>query len=82
MDVLQPVERRPVPLTLRVTWPFITMVLLLAVCATASLYILSTVRAFVAGESLWTKGQKDAIYFLNQYAILSLIHISEPTDRG
>ena len=69
MDVLQPVERRPVPLTLRVTWPFITMVLLLAVCATASLYILSTVRAFVAGESLWTKGQKDAIYFLNQYAI-------------
>jgi len=69
MDVLQPVERRPVPLTLRVTWPFITMVLLLAVCATASLYVLSTVRAFVAGESLWTKGQKDAIYFLNQYAI-------------
>lgn len=69
MDVLQPVERRPVPLTLRVTWPFITMVLLLAVCATASLHVLSSVRAFVAGESLWTKGQKDAIYFLNQYAI-------------
>lgn len=69
MDVLQPVDRKPVPLTLRVTWPFIVMVLLLAACATASLQILSGVRAFVAGESLWTKGQKDAIYFLNQYAI-------------
>ncbi|PJI97702.1 diguanylate cyclase/phosphodiesterase with PAS/PAC sensor(s) [Acidovorax sp. 69] len=68
MDVLQTVERRPVSLTLRVTWPFITMVLLLVACASASLYVLSTVRAFVAGESLWTKGQKDAIYFLDQYA--------------
>ncbi|MDH4419270.1 MAG: EAL domain-containing protein [Acidovorax sp.] len=73
MDVLQqpkqPVERKPVPLTLRVTWPFIMMVLLLAACATASLQVLSGVRAFVAGESLWTKGQKDAIYHLHQYAI-------------
>jgi len=73
MDVLQqpeqPVERKPVPLTLRVTWPFIVMVLLLAACATASLQVLSGVRAFVAGESLWTKGQKDAIYHLHQYAI-------------
>ncbi|MBV7540521.1 EAL domain-containing protein [Acidovorax sp. sic0104] len=55
-------------MTLRLTWPFIAMVLLLAACATASLYVLSTVRAFVAGESLWTKGQKDAIYYLGQYA--------------
>jgi diguanylate cyclase (GGDEF)-like protein/PAS domain S-box-containing protein len=73
MDVLQqpeqPVERKPVPLTLRVTWPFIVMVLLLAACATASLQVLSGVRAFVAGESLWTKGQKDAIYHLHEYAI-------------
>lgn len=69
MDVvLQPDERRPVQLTLRLTWPFIVMVLLLAACATASLYVLSTVRGFVAGESLWTKGQKDAIYYLGQYA--------------
>lgn len=44
------------------------MVLLLAACASGSLYVLSTVRAFVAGESLWTKGQKDAIYYLDRYA--------------
>lgn len=69
MDVLQqPVERKPLPLPLRVTWPFIVMVLLLAACATASLQVLSGVRAFVAGESLWTKGQKDAIYHLHEYA--------------
>ena len=66
--VLQPGERRPVQLTLRLTWPFIVMVLLLAACATASLYVLSTVRGFIAGESLWSKGQKDAIYYLGQYA--------------
>ena len=48
MNVLQqPVEQKPVPLTLRVTWPFIVMVLLLAACATASLQVLSGVRAFV-----------------------------------
>ena len=68
MHALRPVERSPLQLTLRLTWPFVAMVLLLAACATASLYVLSTVRAFVAGESLWTKGQKDAIYYLGQYA--------------
>lgn len=30
---------------------------------------LSSVRAFVAGEGLWTKAQKDAIHSLYQYAI-------------
>ncbi len=33
-----------------------------------SLYTLSAVRAYVAGESLWSKAQKDAIYYLNLYA--------------
>ncbi len=54
--------------TLRITWPFLLMVLLQAACASGSLYMLSAVRAFVAGESLWSKGQKDAIYFLDRYA--------------
>ena len=69
MDESQPLGRRPVALTLRLAGPFIAMVLLLVACATASLYMLSSVRAFVAGESLWSKGQKDAIYFLHQYAM-------------
>jgi two-component system, sensor histidine kinase len=30
---------------------------------------LSSVRAFVAGEGLWSKAQKDAFYQLNKYAI-------------
>ena len=68
MDAVQPVERSPLQLTLRLTWPFIAMVLLLAASAATSFYMLSTVRAFVAGESLWTKGQKDAIYYLGLYA--------------
>lgn len=68
MDASQPIERKPVRLTLRLTWPFVAIVVLLAVCATTSLALLSTVRAFVAGESMWTKGQKDAIYYLGQYA--------------
>ncbi|MDB5846625.1 MAG: domain S-box protein [Rhodoferax sp.] len=57
-----------VPLTLRLTWPFIGMVLLQALLAGGSIYTLSAVRAFVAGESEWSKGQKDAIYCLELYA--------------
>lgn len=33
-----------------------------------SLYVLSAVRSYVGGESLWSKGQKDAIYYLTLYA--------------
>lgn len=33
-----------------------------------SLNTLSSVRAFVAGEGLWSKAQKDAIYHLQKYA--------------
>ncbi|KRC20847.1 EAL domain-containing protein [Acidovorax sp. Root217] len=64
----EPPGQGPLRSTLRITWPFLLMVLLLAACASGSLYVLSAVRAFVAGESLWTKGQKDAIYYLDRYA--------------
>src|SRR5688572_17248258 len=30
--------------------------------------ILSSVRAYVGGEGLWSKGQKEAVYALNRYA--------------
>ena len=33
-----------------------------------TIHTLSSVRAFVAGEGLWSKAQKDAIYNLQQYA--------------
>ncbi|GAA2883515.1 EAL domain-containing protein [Aminobacter niigataensis] len=49
-------------------WPFIAVVLVQAIIAGASLYTLSAVRAYVAGESAWSKGQRDAIYSLAMYA--------------
>ncbi len=49
-------------------WPFIAVALLLAALGGISLEIQSAVRAYVGGESLWSKGQKDAIYYLNLYA--------------
>ncbi len=52
----------------RLVWPFVAVVLVQALFASVSLYTLSSVRAYVAGESQWSKGQKQAIYFLNLYA--------------
>jgi diguanylate cyclase (GGDEF)-like protein len=44
-------------------------ILLQAILATFSFSILSSVRAYVAGEGFWTRGQKDAIYYLTEYVI-------------
>ncbi|MDB5504417.1 MAG: domain S-box protein [Tardiphaga sp.] len=43
------------------------MVLLQAIVAGISMNALSSVRAYVAGESLWSKGQKEAVYALSLY---------------
>lgn len=51
-----------------VAWPFILIVLLQTALATFSLQVTSSLRAFVSGESLWSKGQHDALYYLNRYA--------------
>ncbi|MDC3946778.1 EAL domain-containing protein [Pseudomonas aeruginosa] len=56
------------PRLLGLVWPFIVVVLLQAMLAGGSLYVLSAVRSYVGGESLWSKGQKDAIYYLTLYA--------------
>ena len=48
--------------------PFLIAVVLMAALAVASVDILSSVRAYAAGESLWSKGQKDALYRLERYA--------------
>ncbi|MEN5201213.1 EAL domain-containing protein [Pseudomonas wadenswilerensis] len=56
------------PKLLGIIWPFVAVVLFQALLGSISLYALSAVRGYVAGESLWSKGQKDAIYYLNQYA--------------
>ncbi|PWB36040.1 PAS domain S-box protein [Pseudomonas sp. SDI] len=56
------------PRLLGIIWPFVAVVLFQAMLGGISLYALSSLRGYVAGESLWSKGQKDAIYYLNLYA--------------
>ena len=53
---------------LKLVWPFVLTVALQVALGVFSLNILSAVRAYVGGESLWSKGQKDAIYALYRYA--------------
>ena len=49
-------------------WPLLGAVICLLVLATLSMEIMSSVRSYVTGESLWSKGQKDAIFYLLEYA--------------
>ena len=51
-----------------IIWPMLAIVALLMVLASLSLDTLSAARAYVGGESRWSKGQKDAVYFLLHYA--------------
>src|SRR5277367_6416954 len=53
---------------LRIIWPFLAIVVLLLVISGISMDILSATRAYVGGESLWSKAQKDAVFYLNRYA--------------
>lgn len=53
---------------LRQVAPFVAVVILQAFLAGLSLEMLSSVRAYVAGEGLWSKGQKDAIRFISLYS--------------
>ena len=48
-------------------WPFVVVILIQMAVGGFSVYLLSATRAFVTGESLWSKGQHEAIYFLNLY---------------
>ncbi|MBM7063183.1 EAL domain-containing protein [Pseudomonas sp. UL073] len=48
-------------------WPFVGIGVLQALLVLLSLSLLSSVRAYINGESLWSKGQKDAIYALSLY---------------
>ena len=52
----------------RLVWPFAALIVALMSLAVISLDTLSSVRAYVGGEALWSKGQKEAIYYLNRYA--------------
>jgi diguanylate cyclase (GGDEF)-like protein len=60
--------RKAVKGLIRAVLPFLIVISIQTVLASASVGVLSAVRAYVGGESLWTKGQKDAIYRLSLYA--------------
>ena len=53
---------------LRIVIPVVSVVIFQAVLSAGSLELMSAVRAYVAGESFWSKGQKDAIRFIQLYA--------------
>jgi len=53
---------------LQLVTPFVAVVLFQAFLAGLSLEMLSSVRAYVGGEGLWSKGQKDAIHFISLYS--------------
>ena len=48
-------------------WPFVVVILTQMAVGGFSVYTLSAIRAFVTGESLWSKGQHEAVYFLSLY---------------
>lgn len=53
---------------LSVSWPFLSIIAVLVQLAFVSMSTLSAARAFVGGESLWSKGQKEAVQQLQLYA--------------
>ncbi len=50
-----------------VVGPLLAVVALLAALTAFSIDLLSAARAYVGGESLWSKGQKNAVYHLERY---------------
>jgi diguanylate cyclase (GGDEF)-like protein len=51
-----------------IIWMFAAIVLCLLILANFSLGVLSSMRAYVGGESKWSKAQKDAVFHLQKYA--------------
>ena len=59
-----PISRR----LLLIIWPFLVIVIVLVWLATETMSILVAVRSYSEGESLWSKGQKQAVFHLLRYA--------------
>jgi len=53
---------------MRVIWPFLVLTAGLVAVAVLSMDLLSAARAYVGGEGLWSKAQKQAVYSLGRYA--------------
>jgi diguanylate cyclase (GGDEF)-like protein/PAS domain S-box-containing protein len=59
-----PISRR----LLLIIWPFLVIVAILVWLSSESMDILMATRAYSEGESLWSKGQKQAIFLLLRYS--------------
>ena len=59
---------RPSGTVAPIVLPFMVTLAALFAVAVASMLILSAVRAYVGGEGLYSKGQRDAVYYLSRYA--------------
>src|SRR6266478_1820100 len=55
--------------TLRFVAPVLVSLSVMLVAAVLSIELLSTIRAWVGGEGLYSKGQKNATYYLAQYSV-------------
>jgi diguanylate cyclase (GGDEF)-like protein len=53
---------------IRLVWPFLVVILILVTLAAVSIDIMSSLRAYIGAESVWSKGEKDATFFLHLYA--------------
>jgi diguanylate cyclase (GGDEF)-like protein len=56
-------------LAIRFVAPVLISLMVMLVAAVLSIELLSTMRAWVGGEGLYSKGQKNATYYLSQYTL-------------
>lgn len=56
-------------LAIRFVAPVLLSLTVMLVAAVLSIELLSTIRAWVGGEGLYSKGQKNATYYLSQYTL-------------
>src|SRR5688572_31009781 len=65
---IPPIPRTPGTRYLMLIGPLALIAAVLLVLVDASMETLSAGRAYVAGEGLWSKAQKDSVYHLLRYA--------------
>ena len=65
---VNPVPESNANQVLRLVWPFPVVIIILVTLAMVSIDIMSSLRAYIGAESVWSKGQKDATFFLHLYA--------------
>ena len=52
----------------RLIWPLLAAMVILLLVALLGMQVLSVIRAYIAGESHWSKAQKDAVFHLVSFA--------------